>query len=177
MPTSGTITPTSQQERRSKYLWLAIILGLFVVQFTMSGVAIVLANSDPTHAVIPNYHQQALEYDKVLNARHISERLGWKWTITLDSLRTTSGKRGLILELQDAESKPLEQAEIDLSLCHHARGNQVQKVHLTPMPDQPGKYRGDAVLQRTGVWQIDVNVNRKSDHFIDRKDQYWSFAR
>jgi nitrogen fixation protein FixH len=126
--------------------------------------------------VIPNYHQQAMDHDKVLAARQASEKLGWKWSISVDDLQAKMTTRGFTIELKDAQGKAIESAEVAVELCHHARGNQIQKVRLFPVPQQPGMYHGEALLDRSGVWQIDVNIHRQAEHFIDRTEKFWSFA-
>ncbi len=178
MSSLGPVTSaeTTKLERRSWFMWTGLIAAFFVVQFSMSAVAIVLATGDPTHAVIPNYHQQALDHDKVLAARQASDKLGWKWNISVDDLQSKLAKRGFTIQLKDAQGKAIESAEVAVELCHHARGNQIQKIRLTPVPQQPGMYHGEAILGRPGVWQIDLNVHRQAEHFIDRTEKFWSFA-
>jgi nitrogen fixation protein FixH len=169
-------TTEQQQERRAWLQWGGLIAGFFVVQFSMSIVAIVLATSDPTHAVIPNYHQQAMAHDKVLSARQASERLGWRWTIALETSSSSSAMNSFTVQLKNQQGQPIEQALVSVDLCHHARGNQRQRVCLTPVENQPGVYRGVGQLSKTGVWQIDMDAQRGEEHFIDREEKFWSFS-
>lgn len=177
MSTPRAIIPADDADRElfAKWKWGAIIVGFLAVQFLMSGIAIFLATSDPTHAVIPNYHQQSLEYDKVLAARQTSHQLGWTWTITTGDQIDSSGKRILIVHILDAQSKPVTEASISLQLRHHARGNELQKLLLKPDPQSAGVYRGEAVMNRVGIWQIDISADRNQEHFVDRREKYWSF--
>lgn len=178
MSTPRAIIPADDaaaRERVAKWKWGAIIIGFLAVQILMSGIAIFLATSDPTHAVIPNYHQQSLEYDKVLAARQTSHQLGWTWTITPGEKLDITGKRALMVQVLDARSKPVTEATISLQLRHHARGNELQKLQLMPDPKSPGVYRGEAVMNRVGLWQIDINADRNEEHFVDRREKYWSF--
>lgn len=177
MSSLGSVISTEQQlERRAWFRWCSLIALFFVVQFSMSFVAIVLATSDPTHAVVPNYHQQAMDHDKVLSERQASERLGWKWTIVLESSTSNSTMNCFTVHLKNSQGQPIEQAEIQVDLYHHARGNQRQTVRLTPVENQPGAYRGFSRLGKTGVWQIDLNVKHGTEHFNDRREKYWSFS-
>lgn len=178
MSSLGSVnTPeTVKQERRSWLLWSGIIGGFFLVQIALGISAIILATSDPTHAVIPNYHQQAMDHDKVLAARQSSERLGWKWTISLDTPKSSFNKRGFTIQLKDGQGKAVESADVSVELCHHARGNNIQKIRLVPILQQPGAYHGEAVMERSGVWQIDLNVHRQNEHFVDRSEKFWSLT-
>lgn len=165
-----------QQERRAKWTWTSVIVGFIMIQFIMSGVAIYLATSDPSHAVIPNYHQQALEYDKVLAEKKASHDLGWTWTIQCDS-RQLAGQRDISVQLKDGQGHPLADAQVSLQLFHHARGKDRQKVTLSPAGQQPGEYRGYALVDRSGIWQVELSVQHHADHFTDRTEKYWSFAK
>ena len=179
MPTPGTIendTTTIKQESRARWTWTGVIVGFIMIQFVMSGVAIYLANSDPTHAVVPNYHQQALEYDKVLAEKKASHDLGWTWNIQCDPAQQ-SGQRNIAVQLKDAHGQPLNDAQVSLQLFHHARGKDRLTVALFPTGKQPGEYQGHAALQRSGLWQVELNVQRNADHFIDRAEKFWSFAK
>lgn len=177
MSTAGAVIDLEQKsERRARRVWGGLIADFFVIQFSMSIVAIVLATSDPTHAVIPNYHQQAMEHDKVLSERQASERLGWKWTVALDTTTATATRNCFTIHLRNGQGDPVEGAQVTVELWHHARGNQRQRVRLIPVVNQPGHYRGEAHLGRTGVWQIELSVQRGSEHFIDRQEKFWSFS-
>lgn len=177
MSSLGAVSKSDQHmERRSRLLWIGLIAGFFLVHGSMMIVGIVLATRDPTHAVIPNYHQQAMEYDKVLADRQASERLGWKWSITLESGHTTSSTNSFIVQLRDTKGQPVVDAQVAVDLCHHARGNQHRRVRLLPVTGQPGQYRGETRLDRSGVWQIDLDVQRGVEHFIDRQEKFWSLS-
>lgn len=177
MSSTGAVIELEQQsERRARLMWGGLIAGFFVVQFSMSMVAIVLATSDPTHAVIPNYHQQAMEHDKILSERQASERLGWKWKVYLETPSSSSPVHSFTVEIKNAQDRPVEMAQVSVELWHHARGNQRQQVRLTPVGHQTGLYRGQARLGRTGVWQIDLNVIRDGERFVDRQEKFWRFS-
>ncbi len=177
MSSSWTLEPAisvQQRETTAKWKWTGLIVGFLGVQVVMSAVAIFLANSDPSHAVIPNYHQQALEYDQVLAARQASQRLGWIWTIDPGMEQTAPGKHSLTVRIRDAAGKPITNAEVTLQISHHARGNDRQSIVLAA-EREAGTYRGQARIDRNGVWQVDLSVHRQNDLFIDRRESFWSF--
>ena len=180
MSTPGALEPEVSVEDRelfAKWKWVGLIVGLLAIQVTVGGMAIFLANSDPAHSVVPNYHQQAMEYDKVLAARQVSHQLGWTWTIVPGQQIDSTGKRQLIIQLQDRKGQPIPEAHVVLQLWHHARGNQRQSITLSPVPQKQGWYQGEAVVDRTGLWQVDLSVDRLKDHFVDRRENYWSLAK
>lgn len=183
MSSPGTLEPEVGQdisiddrELFAKWKWVGLIVSLLAIQILIGGIAIFLANSDPTHSVVPNYHQKAMEYDKVLSARQVSHQLGWKWTIVPGQQVDSSGKRQLIIQLQDARAQPIPDAAVSIELWHHARGNYRQNIMLTPMPQQPGSYQGKAIVDRSGLWQVDFIADRLTDHFVDRRENQWSLA-
>lgn len=179
MSSPGPITSEVSMEDRelfAKWKWVGLIVGLLAIQILVGGMAIFLANSDPAHSVIPNYHQQAMEYDKVLAARQVSHQLGWTWTIVPGQQLDSKGKRQLMIQLLDNKSHPLGEAQVAIQLCHHARGNHRQHLALSPVPQKPGWYQGEAVVDRAGLWQIELSVDRLQDHFVDRREIYWSLT-
>ncbi|MFT3882633.1 MAG: FixH family protein [Gemmatales bacterium] len=180
MSSPGTLeSEVSVQDRElfAKWKWVGLIVGLLSIQVIVGGMAIFLANSDPAHSVVPNYHQQALEYDKVLAARQLSHQLGWTWSIVPGQQIDTTGKRQLTLQLQDNRAQPVTEAHVILQLLHHARGNSRQNITLTPVPQKPGWYQGEAVVDRAGLWQVDLSVDRQKEHFVDRREFHWSLGK
>lgn len=180
MSSPGTLIPETSIEDRelfAKWTWVGLIVGLLAIQVMIGGMAIFLANSDPAHAVVPNYHQQAVEYDNVLAARQVSHQLGWTWTMVPGQQLDSNGKRLLMVQLQDGKAQPLTEARVGVQLWHHARGNQRQNMNLVPVPEKPGWYHGEAVVDRPGLWQVELNVDRQKEHFVDRRENYWSLAK
>jgi len=180
MSSPGTLEPEVSMEDRelfAKWKWVGLIVGLLGLQVVVGGVAIFLATSDPSHSVVPNYHQQALESDKVLATRQVSQRLGWTWTIMPGQQTDSTGKRQLIVNLQDSKTQPITEAHLAIQLWHHARGNSRQNITLSPVPSKPGWYQGEALIDRAGLWQVDLSVDRKNDHFVDRRENQWSLTR
>lgn len=184
MPTPGTIVVEERteisiedRERYAKWKWVGLIVGLLALQVFVGAMAIYLANSDPTYSIEPNYHQKAMEYDKVLAARQASQQLGWKWTIAPGQQTDSSGSRQLIIQLQDAKLQPITDALVSIQLLHHARGNNRQIVHLTPILDKPGWYQGRGIIDRAGLWQVDLSADRQTEHFVDRRENQWSLAK
>lgn len=180
MSTPGTVESEYSFEHReifARWKWVGLIVGLLAVQILVGGMAIFLANSDPAHSVIPNYYQQALEYDKVLAARQVSHQLGWKWNVVPGESIDLAGKRTLIIQVQDRKSQPVTDALVMAQLWHHARGNQRQSITFDAVPDKPGWYQGVAVVDRNGLWQVDLTVDRLTDHFVDRRETNWSLSK
>ena len=65
-----------QLERRARRFWVSVIVGFLSLQVVIGIVSIVLSISDPTLAVIPNYHQAALDWDVTHRARQLADQLG-----------------------------------------------------------------------------------------------------
>lgn len=180
MSTSGTLEPETMIDHReyaAKWKWVGLVISLLALQVTVGGFAIYLANSDPSHSIVPNYHQQALEYDQVLANRQSSQKLGWTWSITPSNQLTPTGKRAITVQLRDAAGKPITNAIVTLQVTHHARGNNHQNITLFAEDEAPGTYRGEALLERNGVWQVDLVAQGQKDRFTDRRESYWSFSK
>jgi nitrogen fixation protein FixH len=168
----GTLGPPTS-EQSAQWTWTGVIVGLLVIQLGMSGVAIFLATGDPTNVVVPNYHQHALEWDQVAALRKQSQALGWTWRVSVAPLGDVYGKRQLVLELRDPAGLPVVGAAVTLNAWHHARAGDPLPITLTPAPDQPGVYVATVLLRRSGLWHVDVHIQRDGQHFVDARDFDW----
>ncbi len=69
MSAQSITTPTlnrdelEQAERRARHFWVSLIVGLLGLQVAGGITAIFLSVGDPSMAIVPNYHQAALNWD------------------------------------------------------------------------------------------------------------------
>lgn len=153
----------SREERLAMLRWTAIIIGFLGGGVGMWIYAAILAVSDPSMAVVPDYHEKALQWDKQVKINADSRALGWTVHPVAGPLDSTNGKRVLTLFLRDAQSAPIVGAVGELRLYHHARAGQAQTVSLKETA--PGSYEATVDMQRTGTWQLEVKLDRESDHY------------
>ena len=150
-----------QLERRARRFWVSVIVGFLSLQVVIGIVSIVLSISDPTLAVIPNYHQAALDWDVTHRARQLADQLGWQVDYNIVPSEH-AGRRSLLVTILDRAGKPLPGLNVSAKLYRHARGSVMDKFKLTKVAD--GNYQADTKLTDVGLWQIELVI--EGDHGI-----------
>jgi len=142
-------------ERRARRFWVSVIVGFLGLQVLIGIASIVLALNDPSVAVIPNYHQSALDWDVTHRARQLADQLGWQ--IDYNVLQAEQvGRRSLLVTILDRGGKPLSDLIVSAKLYRHARGGNVDKFKLKAIAD--GNYQADTKLTEKGLWQIELVI-------------------
>ncbi len=148
-------------ERRARRFWVSVIVGFLSLQVAIGIASIVLALNDPTVAVIPNYHQSALDWDVTHRARQLSDELGWQIDYNVVPAEQ-AGKRTLLVTILDRSGKPLGGLNVSAKVYRHARGGDVDRLHLRAVAD--GNYQADTKFSDKGLWQIELVF--EGDHGI-----------
>lgn len=159
----------------SGWVWPGLVLLLLGGQLVMGAVAVMLATADPAWRVVPHYHDRALEWDQVVAARSVSERLGWSVEITPSASATITGQRSFEVTLADAAGRPIEGANVSVELWHHARPDELMTVPCRATGG-PGQYAGAARLTRNGLWQVEIRAERGEERFVKSQVVDWKFA-
>src|SRR5690606_17799921 len=68
--------------------WMYIFIGLLVVHAGSMITMAVIASSDSSFAVEPNYYEQALNWDAAAAQKEHNATLGWKAGVTVSPLAT-----------------------------------------------------------------------------------------
>lgn len=144
-----------QLERRARRFWVSVIVGFLGLQVLIGVASIVLALNDPSVAVIPNYHQSALDWDVTHRARQLADQLGWQIDYNVVP-GEHAGQRTLLVSILDRDGKPIRDLNVSARLYRHARGGNVDKFKLKEVAD--GNYQADTKLTEKGLWQIELAV-------------------
>ncbi|HBN74654.1 MAG TPA: hypothetical protein DD473_02300 [Planctomycetaceae bacterium] len=166
MQTAGTIDVSAEQaERTSRWIWSGMIVGLLSLQIFCCMIAFFLATTSPSMAIIPNYHQKALNWDETRNEIHASEQLGWQKKIDVSEPIDVYGNRTVTLWLNDSTSAPVLADQIHLKAYRHANAAQLISIPLEEIA--PGTYQAQAEITKAGLWQFELQANRDSDSYLD----------
>ncbi len=92
-------------ERRARRFWVGIIVVFLGLQVLIGVASIVLSLSDPSVAVIPNYHQAALDWDVTHRARQLANQLGWNIDYNVIPSQE-AGHRTLLVSILDRGGSP-----------------------------------------------------------------------
>jgi nitrogen fixation protein FixH len=124
--------------------------------------AAVIAVSDPSMAIVPDYHEKALQWDKHLELQRATNALGWTVAIVPFPADDSAGRRELTLFVRDRNAQPVSGAKGQLRLYHHVRAGSAVTVPLTE--SDPGSYVCLVTMARAGLWQMEITLDRAQEH-------------
>ncbi|MFG0266454.1 MAG: FixH family protein [Rhodopirellula sp. JB055] len=151
-----SVETQQKDERRAKRFYISLVLLLFAIQATILGTALKLAIGDPALAVVPDYHQAALNWDKSHRASLASDRLGWNAEVIVSNVSDAQGQRAISVELHDERGEPLDDLQVETMIYRHADAGAFQAIDLPNTGD--GRYLGMASMPEQGLWQIEVSI-------------------
>lgn len=154
---SSPSAETQQQaERRAKRFYISLVLLLFAIQSTILGTALKLAIGDPALAVVPDYHQAALNWDQSHRASLASDRLGWDANVIVSDVSDAKGQRAVSVELRDKQGQTLDHLDVDAIVYRHADAAAFEAIDLLNTGD--GRYLGMASMPQRGLWQLELSI-------------------
>lgn len=153
--------------RRAAWFWGTLVVSFLTMQVGIGAAAIVLATNDPSVAVVPDYYQKALDWDKSMEAQRVSDLLGWTATVQVGEPIDASGQRFVSVRMIDAEGKGLDQLQGQMKIYHHARATDRQSFPLELLGS--GVYRGQCLMTRDGLWEVELQFSgqAETERFID----------
>ncbi len=157
-----------QAANRSAALrWGSFVVGLLSLQVIGGIIAIMLATGDKSVAVVPDYHQKALDWDEHVAIRAASQRLGWNAEMTQAGEGTSTG---LQLYLRDQTGQLVQIESGWIEIFRHARAGQVRRV---PISDVAGAITLRDCFDAEGRWQVTLDVRDASgNRFVDSQEIY-----
>lgn len=143
-------------ERKARRFWVSIIVGLLGLQVIGGAVAIYLATSDPSVAVIPNYYQAGLDWDVKRRNMNRMKTLGWTTSVLVDAEDVDLGQRMVTIQVRNSQGAPVSQVRVAAQLFHHARGMEIHRMIFDETA--PGDYVAISRLTQPGLWQVDLTL-------------------
>lgn len=153
---SLTAAELAQLERRARRFWVSLVVGLLGLQVAVGGVSLYLSLGDPTVAVVPNYHQKALDWDATHRARQLTQQLGWNIQPVVGVVLPDSGQRLVRIGIRDRQGRVVEGLQLSAKVFHHARGATIYDMHF--VETDPGYYEARVGLAAAGLWQIQLQM-------------------
>jgi len=150
----------ARTERRARRFWVSLIVGFLGIQVVIGMCALYLALGDPSVAIIPNYHQSALDWDIKQRSKQLLRELGWEVSASVSPI--SSEQRNVIIQVMSEAGGPVENLHVEAKVFHHARGQEIYQALLRE--ETPGLYMTTLALTRPGLWQIDLAI--EGDHGI-----------
>lgn len=141
--------------RRAAWKWGSLVVGLLGLQVVGGVVAIILATGDESVAIVPDYHQKALQWDQEMAVRRASEALGWN--LDVQAVQADDGlPAGFVATLTDDRGQSIKVAEGNLRFYRHARAADVQQL---PIPAGTfSTLRLDDCFGANGLWEVIIDI-------------------
>ncbi len=156
MSAPTTAVELARAERVARRWWVAGIVGLLGLQIVIGVGSIILAVGDPTVAVVPNYHQKALDWDASQRAVHLMENLGWKVVPLVGLPSSETGKRLVRVSVRDRLDQPVSDLNLSAKIYHHARGSEIYELKF--VETDAGYYEAMTSLVQSGMWQVQLQI-------------------
>ena len=152
--------------RNAALRWGGFVVALLGLQVAGGAAAIYLASNDPSAAVVPNYHEKALNWDREIELQQSSADLNWQ--VQLD---VTAGVRnqGLVVQIKDDAGKYVQIQRGDVRLYHHSRAGKILRVPVALHSAEPIVVAD--CFPRPGLWQVELDiVDEQGNHFVDSQE-------
>ncbi|QDV21784.1 FixH family protein [Aureliella helgolandensis] len=157
-------------ESHARRWWVSFVVGMLTLQVAIGMTALYLSLSDPTIAVVPNYHQSAVNWDITRRALQLTDSLQWQMNIDVVTSREGEPTSELQVQVLAADGVPIEGMNVTARVYHHARGNEIHSLALKET--QPGYYAGGLKLAQVGLWQIDLQMESQHGIAAHRSELY-----
>ena len=167
--------PPKPQRPWRYWTWPLIVVSLLLGHVSIMVTAVILATGDKSFAVLPNYYERAVNWDKNQAELRASEKLGWQVTLVPSPDVDPTGRRALSLTLTDAAGQPNAGADVELTWYHHARPAELLKASLHT--DAAGRASDNIIMRNEGVYQINVSVKADGRRFVTSLAPFVSTAK
>ncbi len=152
--------------------WPIIVIALLAIHFVLMLTAAAIATRDRSFAVLPNYYDNAINWDKSRAQQRASDQLGWKLSIEPATTINPLGERAVKFVLSDAAGKPIDDAKLDMTFYHHAHASESSEVKLSE--SQAGEFTAKLPMRYAGLWQFNVTIEAQGHTFISNVQQFVS---
>lgn len=148
----------------SSWRWPILVIGLLIGHAALMLVAVLIATSDRSFTVLPNYYKQALAWDANQAIQRQSEKLGW--TIDTQTAATADplGQRQVRLTLRDAAGRLIPNGTLELSYYHRTSAGDVQRARLNSTG--PGLFEQKLPLRKSGFWEFRIEAIADGQRFV-----------
>lgn len=162
---------TGAQVHRRTWLWPTLIIGMLAFHTVGLILVAIVASSDPSFSVEPNYYEKALAWDASREEKRDPQTDGYSITSRLSALEGDYGHGELVLSIE-RDNLPMTGLDIGATIFHIGRADDRQELVLQERA--PGEYVGRAVVRRDGRWEARyrVNLSERTYAFARRMEVY-----
>lgn len=165
MSNARPVTTAAQAaEQKSRLLWSGVIVSLLGLQVFGCLLALFLATSSSSMAVIPNYHDKAIHWDEHRATLLASEQLGWQDQIEISGPVDIFENRDITIYLNDADDRPIQTTHLSVQVYRHTNPNEVFVLDFEQAA--PGEYVSSLRMTDSGLWEFEVEATRDNSRFV-----------
>ncbi|GAB4382697.1 MAG: hypothetical protein Kow0022_00760 [Phycisphaerales bacterium] len=157
-----TEAENASQVGNRAWVWPALIVGLLTLNVIVVTITVIVATSDPSVAVEPNYYDKALAWDRERAERRDPAEDGYDVEIQLVPAADRLSSGQVVVSLRRL-GQPVEHALLDATVFHYARSGDRQSITLTERA--PGVYAADADLRRNGNWEVRLRLQADGQRY------------
>lgn len=155
-------------ERNARRVWVSIVVGLLSLQVVAGITTVILATGDPTVAIIPDYHQSAVNWDTTRRARQLTEKLGLEIKPRISLVDDATGRRAVQVKVKDRDGASVPGLVVEAQVFHHANGSDVYRMMLNEV--ERGVYVAQTQLVQPGLWQLDLRIGGQHGIAADSRE-------
>lgn len=144
------------------FMWPVSVAGILSLTIGANVWLVRVANSDPSFAIEENYYQRGVHWDDELAQRARNVALGWRLTTTARPIEAGRGA-DVRIALSDSGVVPIVGASVVVRAVHVGRAG--NPVVVTLVPGTPGEYSARVPIERAGLWELRIDIQRGSDRF------------
>lgn len=160
--------PAVQPSRSSRSsrgrMWIVGIFALLGINFTVVGVTVYFALSDPSAAVEPDYYRKGLAWDATARQNEHNRRLGWSADVRIEHAAANQPAQ-LRVRLANKLNEPISGAKIECVYFANTNSGKRATVTLTAVPSEPGVYAAPIDVDRDGMWHVRLSAQTAVDVF------------
>lgn len=141
-------------------------IGVAAILATTVGVNVwvaVIAGSDPSFSVEPNYYAKAIAWDSTMAQERENQRLGWRIEPRLGEISAARDAR-LDVVLLDSTGAPIRDATVRVAAFFNARASHIVDATLQPNATD---YTTQLPMTHAGDWELRFDVRRGKEHFTN----------
>lgn len=145
-----------------------LIAGALALHVVGSMVMVVIATSDDSYAVEPDYYAKALAWDERRAQEQRNAELGWDLRFSLDPAAPGADPT-VQATLTGAAGEPIADARVAVEAFSNVRRDDILTAVLSPAPEG---YRATLPMHGSGRWEFRFTVTRDQDVFTYRETRH-----
>lgn len=148
--------------------WPGFCVALLCFSVATGVTAIVAAQSDGGPQVVEDYKLGAEHWEKERQQAKENRKLGWSVSVEPSSVASPGNQASVDLVVRDQSGEALQGLEGSVELRSPAKSGALGESKLQDLAGRPGHYRVELPVDRRGLWDFVVKLEKNEDDFETR---------